>query len=78
MRKNAMMSDPTQRPQPSSDLILRRIDAIIQELQELCQVVLVQRPSSEAKLAEQLYSALGQGSWDEYDPDLDWPRVRRT
>ena len=61
----------------SPDLILKRIDAIIQELQELRQVVLVQERSPEGNLAEQLYGALGQGTWDEYDPDLDWQRFAR-
>ncbi|MBN1582628.1 MAG: hypothetical protein JXA89_18100 [Anaerolineae bacterium] len=69
-----MTLDPMQKTQETPDLILRRIDAIIQELQELRQVVLVQERSSEAKLATQLYGALGQGTWDEYDPDLDWQR----
>lgn len=72
-----MNTAPTQKVPESPDLILKRIDSIIQELQELRQVVLVQERSSEGNLAEQLYGALGQGTWDEYDPDLDWQRFAR-
>jgi hypothetical protein len=72
-----MNTAPMQKVPESPDLILKRIDAIIQELQELRQVVLVQERSSEGNLAEQLYGALGQGTWDEYDPDLDWQRFAR-
>lgn len=63
-----------QEEQVSPDLILRRIDAIIQELQELRQIVLVQEHVADEALTAQLYGALGQGTWDEYDPDLDWQR----
>ena len=54
--------------------IVQRIDAIIQALQELRQIVLAQKQSPKRSLASQLYGALGQGTWDEYDPDLDWQR----
>jgi hypothetical protein len=73
-RKDTMNTTPTQKTPESPDLILERIDAIIRELQELRHAVLVQERSSEGNLAEQLYGALGQGTWDEYDPDLDWQR----
>jgi hypothetical protein len=63
-----------QEERASSDLILKRIDAIIQELQELRQIVLVQEHVADGNLTAQLYSALGQGTWDEYDLDLDWQR----
>lgn len=63
-----------QEEQMSPDLILRRIDAIIQELQELRQIVLVQERGADGNLAAQLYGALGQGTWGEYDADLDWQR----
>jgi hypothetical protein len=69
-----MALDPVQETKTSPDRILRHIDAIIQELQELRQVVLEQKRSSEPNLATQLYGALGQGTWDEYDPDSDWQR----
>jgi hypothetical protein len=60
---------------PSPKTILQRIDAIIQELEELREMVLrtpTEPPND--NLAQQLYGALGQGNWNEYDPDLDWQR----
>ena len=58
----------------STKAIVQRIDTIIQALQELRQVVLAQKPSPNRGLASQLYGVLGQGTWDEYDSDLDWQR----
>lgn len=60
----------------SAEALLRRIDTIIRELVELRENVARMQPAPDDKedLAEQLYGALGQGSWDEYDPDLDWQR----
>jgi hypothetical protein len=49
------------------ETILKRIDALVCELQELRQAILVQARPPDGNLAEQLYGALGQGSWDEYD-----------
>ena len=72
-----MNTVPAQKVPESPDLILKRIDTITQELQELRRVVLVQERSAEGNLAEQLYGALGQGTWDEYDPDLDWQRFAK-
>lgn len=69
-----MNDGATQEEQMSPDLILRRIDAIIHELQELRQIVLVREHGADGGLAAQLYGALGQGTWDEYDADLDWQR----
>ena len=40
--------------------------------QELRQSILEQAQHSDGNLAEELYGALGQGTWDEYDWDLDW------
>lgn len=60
---------------PTPEVILQHIDAIIHELQELRQVVArtqVDLPTDD--LAKQLYGALGQGDWSEYDKDLDWLR----
>ncbi|MCZ7670448.1 MAG: hypothetical protein M5U34_26450 [Chloroflexi bacterium] len=56
--------------------ILQRIDAIISELQVLRQQVLTIQPPDvpSANLVEELAGSLGQGTWDEYDPDLDWKR----
>ena len=57
-----------------SEALLERIDVIAHELEELRQLVLTQLRPSDRNLADQLYGALGQGSWDEYDLDLDWQR----
>jgi hypothetical protein len=57
-----------------TEAIAQRIDAIIQALQELRQVVLAPQQSRSGSLASQLYGVLGQGTWDEYDSDLDWHR----
>ena len=54
--------------------LVERIDGIIQALQELRRVVLAQNQSPKRDLASQLYGVLGRGTWDEYDPDLDWRR----
>jgi hypothetical protein len=53
------------------ETIVKRIDAILLELQELRRAILVQSQPRNANLAEQLYGALGQGSWNEYDSDFD-------
>lgn len=55
-------------------IILERIDAIIAELQVLRQQVLTIQPIvlPPTNLIDTLAGALGQGTWDEYDPELDW------
>ena len=59
----------------SVETILQRIDTIIRELEALRQaVVAVQLSPSPTNLAQQLFGVLGQGSWAEYDLDLDWQR----
>lgn len=60
--------------QPSPELVLERLDTIIRELQELRQVVLIRNRPAEENVTAQLYGALGQGTWDEYDLHLDWQR----
>ena len=58
-----------------TEVILQRIDATIRELEGLRKALLrSQEEVTENDLARQLYGALGQGDWDEYDPDLDWQR----
>lgn len=54
------------------EVILKRIDAAIIELQALRQAVLVFQPLRAVGLTRQLYGALGHGSWAEYDFELDW------
>jgi hypothetical protein len=59
----------------SPEAILERIETMMRELAELRQMVL--RTQSEpvaGDLAQQLYGALGHGSWEEYDLQLDWKR----
>ena len=51
--------------------VVNRIDAIIQELQALRELVAQEVASSPDNLTEQLFGALGQGKWDEYDLNLD-------
>jgi hypothetical protein len=70
-----MYMDHIQKVQQPTERILERIDAIIQELQELRHEVLTRDRPTEENLAAQLYGAWGQGTWDEYDPHLDWRRT---
>ncbi len=58
----------------TAETLLERIDVIARELEELRRVVLTQVQLPERDLTDQLYGALGQGSWGEYDPNLDWQR----
>jgi hypothetical protein len=68
------MDVPTLKPSPEA--ILQRIDAIIYELAELRkQVVQSQAGLASDDLAQQLYGALGQGSWSEYDPLISRDRI---
>lgn len=64
----------TQTTAQSQKILIRRIDGIIQELQELRQMVLQKQPPTPTNLANQLFGTLGHGTWDEYDMDLDWAR----
>ena len=54
--------------------LLERIDSIAREVEELRKAVWLQAQLPERNLANRLYGALGQGSWDEYDLELDWQR----
>ena len=65
------MSSPSTTLDPHQ--IVKRIDAIIQEL-ELLRRQLTTPPSQPTNLTDQLFGALGTGSWDEYEPNLDWQR----
>ncbi|MBI1880037.1 MAG: hypothetical protein HYR94_17770 [Chloroflexi bacterium] len=52
----------------SPEAILRRIDAIIQELEGLRQIILTaQTEPPRENLAQKLFGVLGQGKWEEYD-----------
>ena len=56
--------------------IVTQIDAIIPELLALRRRLTVAPPPSAEPggLTAALYGVLGQGTWDEYDIDLDWTR----
>ena len=56
------------------ETIIKKIDAIVYELQELRRTLQAQTRPPETRLTEQLYGVLGQGSWEEYDYALDWKR----
>jgi len=58
----------------TAETLLERIDVIARELEELRRVVLAQVQPPDKNLADQLYGALGQGSWGEYELNLDWQR----
>jgi hypothetical protein len=59
-----------------AEQIVTQIDAIIPELLALRRrLTVAATPAAESgHLANALYGALGQGSWEEYDTDLDWVR----
>lgn len=57
--------------------IVTQIDAIIPELLALRRrlaVATTMPPAQTGGLTAALYGVLGQGTWDEYDTDLDWTR----
>ncbi len=62
----------------SPEVILGRIDAMIQELQELRRTLAVQLEVAPpgSNLAHELFGVLASpsGSDDDYDPQLDWER----
>jgi hypothetical protein len=59
-----------------TEAIVQRIDAILQELAALRRMVIQSQLQPQGKnLAERLYGSAGQGTWDEYDPYLDWKRL---
>jgi hypothetical protein len=55
-----------------SEVLLERIDAILRDLLELRQAVASRGMEPQGNLTGQLFGSLGHGSWDEYDPALDW------
>ena len=60
----------------SSEVLIQRIDAIVRELQELRRLVSSQSQPQEAPsdIVSQLAGCLGQGSWDEYEDDIELER----
>jgi len=61
----------TERP---AEAVLERIDVILRELLELRQTIVAQGRAAGGNLARELFGALGRGTWEEYQPDLDWQR----
>jgi hypothetical protein len=56
-------------------VLLERLNVIIDELQVLRQTVqAMQSRPAEINLTQQLYGVSGQGTWAEYEADLDWQR----
>jgi hypothetical protein len=53
---------------------ITQIDAIIQQLMTLRCQLLSQIAPATTHVTEQLFGALGRGTWEEYEPDLDWIR----
>ena len=54
--------------------VIARIDAIICELEALRRELTRSPVPATPNLTERLFGALGHGTWDEYDPHLDWLR----
>ena len=64
-----------------TDVLLKRIDAMMRELVDLRQLILA-RAESQARPADpdlvaRLAGCLGQGSWDEYEDDVEWERFEQ-
>ncbi|MBL7164681.1 MAG: hypothetical protein ISS57_19000 [Anaerolineales bacterium] len=64
---------------PNPQQIISRIDTIIRELETLRQILTdpaptIAEPKRKNGLTEELFGAAGQGSWDEYDPNIDFLR----
>lgn len=59
-----------------ADVLLQRIDAMMRELLGLRQLVAaqvaLQAHPREPNLVAQLVGCLGQGSWEEYQDDIEW------
>ncbi len=55
--------------------VVERIDAMIRELEAMRrQLTTLPKVESSSDLTDELFGALGQGSWAEYDLNLDWAR----
>lgn len=54
--------------------IIARIDAVIHELEALRQQLIAPASPSTSDLTDLLFGALGRGTWEEYDLNLDWAR----
>ena len=55
--------------------VVKRIDAMMRELEAMRrQLTTVPKAGPSSRLTDELFGALGQGSWAEYDLGLDWAR----
>lgn len=64
--------------QMSMEAVLQRIDAMTRELLDLRRLIAAQlaprAESQEPDLVTRLVGCLGQGSWEEYEDDIEWER----
>ena len=58
----------------NSQQMYRRIDELIRELQGLLRQITPFAPAVPPNVVDQLFGALGHGTWEEYDLALDWKR----
>ncbi len=76
-RKTTRPREKPERPAPDTHEMIARLDAMIRDLQAMRQE-LADLPPAEPRpkpnLVEELFGALGRGTWDEYDLNLDWVR----
>lgn len=67
---------PRTRSRPILDTrqMVKRIDAMIRELETMRRQLTQPKRIAPPNLVDQLFGVLGHGTWDEYDLDLDWKR----
>ncbi|MBI5300522.1 MAG: hypothetical protein HY868_00180 [Chloroflexi bacterium] len=51
-----------------------RIDAMMRELQVMRRELTLPKAKATTSITNELFGALGKGTMDEYDMDLDWKR----
>ncbi len=74
-RGTARTRRKARRAPPDTEEMIKRIDAMIRELEGMRRE-LATMPKAEANqnVVDELFGALGHGTWDEYDLNLDWAR----
>jgi len=77
-RRVARKSRVPARKRPAGALeaqqMTRRIDEMISELQTFRRQLNPPIPVAPPNIVDQLFGALGHGTWEEYDLDLEWKR----
>jgi hypothetical protein len=53
---------------------IERIDTMMRELYMMRRDLTLPKPHTTTSITDQLFGALGKGTRDEYDMDLDWKR----